>query len=151
MGIEDAFEKRPPKIQTSKTDLGWADGLQFTFTFSESDRLQGDAQIIFAPLASLPDVLSAPLLEQGLTRTDLVVQLNEFYPNGRALDEVKGTHMREGVGTAVLKLLIDEGKARGAKAMHICTEKESMTQFLKKHGLESLVGKEKAQIYFKML
>ena len=151
MSIEDSFEKRPPKIQTSKTNLGWADGWQYSFYFADGDRTNGDAQVIFAPLASLADHLRAPLLTKGLADTDLLVHLNEFYPNGRALDESEGAHMREGVGTEVLNLLIEEARARGARGMYVFTGKTSMTSFLAKHGFESLVGTGKNQIFFKMI
>jgi hypothetical protein len=156
MNIEKSFEQWHPNIQTQKEKIDWAPfAFQYKFEFPNSTDKKGDAQLFFQSLDDLVgsdknNKIAIVLSKRGIEPSDIISHLNEFYPNGRALDEKKGEHMREGVGTVVLNQLIDEARANGAKVIYVFTGKESMVNFLKKHGFERLDAEEKYR-FFKII
>lgn len=124
--------------------------------FPDRPDKKGDAQLFFQSLDDMVgsdknDKVAIVFSERDIKPSDIVAHLNEFYPNGRGLDEKKDEHMREGVGTLVLNQLIDEAKANGAKVIYVFTGKVSMVNFLKKHGFECLDAGRNWHRFFKIL
>ena len=111
------------------------DGYQYKIKPSEQTP-EGDAQLIYKNADETIEEVRSVLLAHGLQLGDRIVQLNEFYPNGRGLDEEVGEGMRKGVGTSVLADLEVRAIAQGAKAVYAFSMKPSMQSFLKKMGFE---------------
>lgn len=127
-------------MKISEQKLQWKeaiDGYQYKIEFP--DDIKGDARLIFETLIErIGTYIFQVLVRKGLNKEDKIVQLNEFYPNGKGLDEKNGENMKEGRGTTVLDYLIKKAIAEGAKAMCAFTGKTSMQSFLLKHDFEEV-------------
>lgn len=124
-----------PELEIIRTPLSWENGYDYVIRFTDPARQAGDAQIVFKPVEFYQFTAHGRrFLEEGLTQEDIVANLVDFYPNGRALDEDKGEHMRAGVGTKVLERIVLDAKERNAKVMFGVSAKTSLYAFAEKHG-----------------
>ncbi len=121
-------------LHVVRYDLGWAAGYQYEIRFPD-DRW-GDAQLILRPIRDykVHTTVYEALERAGLKPDETLAHLNEFYPNGRALNEETGEHMRESVGSEMLNVTTVDALEMGAKAMFVFTAKKSMRSFLGKKG-----------------
>jgi hypothetical protein len=127
--------------QPLKEKLNWSapvDG--HSYTFQADDERVGDATLIYKPVERYKNSqrIYRGLIALGLEDSDKIAHLNEFYPNGRGLDEDLAENMRKGFGSTALEHLISESVNEGAKAMYASTDKRSMQRFLEKKGFVHL-------------
>lgn len=161
METENNFEKQTARFRTVKEKMEWNDsnfeGDQYKFEFPfDNERQEGDAQMVYRTLEWFgrikDDKLYAALAERGVKPSEIIAQINEFYPNGRGQEENIEKYMRGGYGTEVLNFLIEESKAKGAKVIYVFSGKEKMKNFLNKHGFEPVNNeKKKYEKFFKIL
>ncbi len=161
METENNFEKQLTRFRSTKEKMKWNDpsfeGDQYTFEFPyENERQEGDAQMVYRKLERFgrikDDSLYAVLTERGVKSDEIIAQINEFYPNGRGKEEDIEKYMRGGCGTEALNFLIEESRAKGAKAIYVFSGKEKMKDFLNKHGFEPVSDKKKKyEKFFKIL
>ena len=123
-----------PEFRVERSEIYWTTGYDYKFIFEE-DRPNGDAQLILNRLRSNQSLTKYIGIENlGLNPDDVHAHLNEFYPNGRGLDEQSGEYMRQGIGTEALELIINDALEQNARVMFVYTSKESMIKFLDKNG-----------------
>ena len=111
------------------------DGDQYTFLFP--DNIKGDAQLIYQPLSDWTLGYGGKgfyhaLSTQGMSDDAVIAHLNEFYPNGRGLNEGTNERMRTGRGSSALSYLWDESIKRKARIMYVFSGAQSMQAFLMK-------------------
>jgi len=160
METEKNIEKEMTRFRSTKEKMEWNDpafeGDQYKFEFPlDSERREGDAQMVYRKLDWFgrikDDKLHTILTERGVKPDEIIAQINEFYPNGRGLEEDIEKYMKGGYGSEVLNFLIDESKAKGAKVIFVFSIKSKMHNFLNKHGFEPLEQKERNMKFFKIL
>jgi len=105
------------------------------------DKPEGEVQLIFKRVSDMLPEVQEVLSAHGLKPEDRIAHLNEFYPNGKGLDEKTGEHMKRGVGTEVLNFLTEQCIAQGARAIYVFSVKPSMRSFLLKKGFETFGSK----------
>jgi hypothetical protein len=112
----------------------------YNYHILHPDGRVGDMQLIFASIDQYEDIglcsLSTQFEQLGFDPRDTLSHLNEFYPNGRNLDEYTSDHMRTGVGSTMFNTAIQDAKDYGAKGMVVISGRPSMRSFVKKKGLE---------------
>ena len=114
------------------------EGYRYKIVSPEGTSPTGDAaELIYITANDALAEVRSFLLAHGLAAEDRIVHLNQFYPNGRGLDEATSENMRQGVGGAVLKYLEAKAVEQGARAMYVYTVKISMQNFLSKNGFEN--------------
>lgn len=153
--------EKPKRFTWSKEKLvpvKWNDteiiGFQYKFQFPNNhEREDGDAQVIYRNLEFFGqikgDKLFTALTERGIKPTDVIVHINEFYPNGIGHIE---KYERHGFGSEILDFLTGECEVNGAKLLYVITGKKKMKDFIKKHGFEPVDEKNlKNKKFFKIL
>ena len=93
----------------------------------------GRARIIFNKVQELKSCLLDRIYSQfrarGLQPQDTFAVLYHFYLNGVGYSEER---MRQGVGSRVLKEIIDDCREEGVRALYVITKSDSLQAFLEK-------------------
>lgn len=123
-----------PEFEIARSGLGLFTGYHYTIIFQE-DRPHGDAEVILKPVSHFGPLGIYEVFQKGELRPDdIAANLNQFYPNGKGLDEKSGKYMRQGVGSMVLERIVEDCLEHDAKVMVAFTGQDSMKSFLLKHG-----------------
>jgi hypothetical protein len=106
------------------------------------EKESGDAEVVFGKMQELsknPQLWVYDFMKsEWLSEDAIVMQINEFYPNGRWLDEVSGAWMRTGFGWSVLSYLLRQALLEWAKGVYVWGVSDSMWSFLKKNGFSQV-------------
>ena len=90
----------------------------YNYRILHPDGRVGDAQLVFASVDQFNRMgLSTSFGDAELRPDETLAHINEFYPNGRCLDEFSGEYMRTGVGSAVLQIMKKDALEQGSSVM----------------------------------
>jgi hypothetical protein len=108
----------------------------------------GDCQVLLRTpkFVSGYPLTTQALIDAQIAPKDLIMEINIFFPNGRA--DNKSSLERRGRGGAVLELIEADAIAVGAKAIFAYTSHSSMKAFLEKHDFLLM---DYSQCYLKIL
>lgn len=119
----------PNSFRIERAPIDWGvDGYQYRIL--HADGRTGDAQLLFTRQNESHTKLNIQ------ADSGLLAHINEFYPNGRGLDENSGENMRAGCGSEILNVLLADAAERRAELAYVFTGKPSMQAFLKKKDFQ---------------
>ncbi|HLC32743.1 MAG TPA: hypothetical protein VJJ82_02865 [Candidatus Nanoarchaeia archaeon] len=118
--------------EANRRCVGTPEGYAYEFRFPES-RPTGDAMLLFYRFGGIAPAFARFLPPLQLEKDDIIAHLNLFYPNGRK-GERKPEHVRQGVGTQTLAMLLEDARNRGAQAIYAGACSDDMSAFLEKRN-----------------
>ena len=129
-----------PSFKITKNPIEWYKpeiAIQYDIIFN-GNRPNGDAQLFLRKVSDYEDsIFYQELLSLGVDQDGVLAHLNEFYPNGRGLEDDNPEHQkltRLGIGKTVLEKITNDALEHNAKVMYVfSTGRKSMIDFLEKN------------------
>ena len=118
-------------------------GLTYNYNILHPDNLVGDVGVIVKKIKNFENVVCKKALEENLNSDDFCAEIVNFFPNGSKLDRINvpdEEYMRKGVGSTILKKVIDDCKRANIKFLYSKTANDSMISFLRKKGFKEFAN-----------
>lgn len=116
------------------THISGLEGYHYDVIYPDPSRLKGDVDVYFDSLWDYQDSVEAyeKLISEGLAPIDKIADITGFFPNGDLKDKEVEKYTRKGVGSEVLKKVINDSLDNDCKAMIVFTGRPWMKDFLEK-------------------
>ncbi|MCB0311594.1 MAG: hypothetical protein KDD42_10180 [Bdellovibrionales bacterium] len=124
----------------------------FVVRHNDRDRKPGEVIVTYQSLVQIeqsrPSVAQA-LVAKGLTNSDLIADVVDFYPNGRDADPNDRTVVRKGIGTQVFQYVLNHCSERSVHGVFVYSREHCMQKFLLEKFEFDLLTEQRPTMYYK--